>query len=111
MLTLAFLACTNSESETLIEGQWEAKLIQENQTDMAHVLPEGIRLDFEYPKYKFEGEQYEQGNYYIKNDKLHLIPVAENEKRVIDILHLSQDSLMLNLMDSLGSRTVLFLRN
>lgn len=105
------LGCTNSESEEIIEGRWQGKIIQESTENRTHALPGGITLNFEYPKYSFEGEQSEAGNYYIKDEKLHLIPVNQDEKREIDIIQLSSDSLALQLVDSLGSRTVLFLRN
>lgn len=103
--------CTDRESEELIEGSWQAVIMKEVGESRSHELPEGIVLDFEYPKYSFEGEQSEQGNYYIKNDQLHLIPEEQDEKRAITILQLSSDSLSLKLIDSLGSRSVLFLRN
>lgn len=103
--------CTNSESEEIIEGQWQGKVIQESTENRTHALPGGITLDFEYPKYSFDGEQSEAGNYYIKDEKLHLIPDNQDEKREIDIIQLSPDSLALKLVDTLGSRTVLFLRN
>lgn len=76
-----------------------------------HVLPKGIYLNFEYPRYEFSGETSEQGNYYIKNDKLHLIPTDQDEKRELPILKLKTDTLILHLEDSLGSRSVEFLRN
>ena len=106
-----FIGCTNSESEQLIEGQWHGKIIQASGENRTHALPGGITLDFKYPKYSFEGDQYEQGNYYIKDSKLHLIPSDHDEKRKINIVQLSPDSLKLQLVDSLGNRTVLFLRN
>ncbi|HLU93036.1 MAG TPA: hypothetical protein VKZ54_02890 [Membranihabitans sp.] len=112
IVIFGFLAgCTDSESEELIEGRWYGRTIVEDAENKPHELPEGIFFDFDYPNYVFEGDSNEQGNYYIKDEKLHLIPEAQEEKRAISILQLSSDTLTLKLVDSLGSRSVLFLRN
>jgi len=106
-----FISCTDSQSEELIEGQWHAVIIREDEGNKEHILPDGIRLNFQYPKYNFEGEEEEAGNYYIKDEQLHLIPKDKNTERNIPILKLTSDSLILQLIDSLGTRSVQFVRN
>lgn len=108
---ISLTACTDNHSEKLIEGDWHAAKLLENKNATEHQLPEGIKLNFEYPKYSFEGNKSEHGNYYIKNDKLHLLPEDQGAERGIDIMNLSKDSLALELIDSLGTRTVYFVRN
>lgn len=111
-IALVFLVgCTDNQSEKLIEGDWQAVKISEIRDSTEHQLPDGIQLSFEYPKYNFEGEQNEGGNYYIKNDQLHLSPQDQDTERDIAIIQLTSDSLTLQLIDSLGTRTVHFLRN
>jgi len=108
---LAAIGCTDSKSEELIEGNWHAVKILEDTSHREHLLPEGIHFNFGYPKYSFEGDQNEEGNYYIKNDQLHLIPENEDTERDISILQLTTDSLTLHLIDSLGMRAVQFVRS
>lgn len=110
LLIVALMNCTNREAESIIEGSWEGKFIQLENDQSNHALPDGITMEFEYPRYKFEGELEEQGNYYIKDEKLHLIPDDRDEKRELNIRQLSQDSLRLHLIDTLGQREVLFIR-
>ncbi|MBY5960073.1 hypothetical protein KUV50_18115 [Membranicola marinus] len=104
-------SCTDNHAEKLIEGNWRAVKLSENEKSIEHELPEGIRFHFEYPKYTFQGEKSEQGNYYIKNDHLHLLPDGEETERNLSIQNLSADTLALELIDSLSGRTVYFLRN
>lgn len=111
LFLVVLTGCTDSESEALIEGRWEAVRMTDRGNSQDHTLPEGIYLNFEYPRYEFSGETSELGNYYIKNDKLHLIPTDQDEKRELPILKLQTDTLILYLEDSLGSRSVEFLRN
>lgn len=116
-LTIAWIAlailmsCTDNKSEKLIEGNWHAVKLENSKDSIEHHLPDGIHLSFEYPKYSFEGNESEHGNYYIKNDQLHLLPNDQDPERDLPIKKLSGDSLTLQLMDSLGIRTVHFLRN
>lgn len=104
-------SCTDSQSEKLIEGQWHAVKIMEDIDNKEHILPDGIHLNFHYPKYNFEGEQEEAGNYYIKDEQLHLMPDDQESQRNIPILKLTPDTLTLQLVDSLGTRSVHFIRN
>ena len=111
VLIVVTLSCTDSQSEKLIAGQWHAVKITEGTDNKEHILPDGILLNFHYPKYNFEGEQEEAGNYYIKDEQLHLIPYEQESERNIPILKLTTDSLILQLVDSLGTRSVQFIRN
>lgn len=107
---VALGACTDKETEKEIGGQWHAVELVEDSTGTVHSLPEGITLEFEYPKYSFEGEISESGKYYIKNDELFLLTENGDPHRKIGILGLSADSLLLNMIDSTGMRTVRFFR-
>lgn len=107
---VALSACTDKKTEEEIKGQWHAVELVEDSTGTVHSLPEGITLEFEYPKYSFEGEISESGKYYIKNDELFLLTEKGDPHRKIGILGLSADSLLLNMSDSTGMRTVRFFR-
>src|SRR5699024_9414871 len=101
-------SCTDKKAEEEIKGQWQAVELEEDSTGMVHTLPEGITLEFEYPKYNFEGDISENGKYYIKNEELFLLTEQGDPHRKIGIISLTPDSLILNMNDSTGMRTVRF---
>lgn len=97
---LVLSACTDKEAEEKITGHWHAVSLTVDSSGTEHKLPEGIYLVFDYPRYSFQGEDTEEGKYYIKDDQLFLLDQSGDQLRKMKILSITPDTLTLVMKDS-----------